>query len=135
VAATLRDHGVAAELIDRGDAADVMVSAARRDDAVAVMASHMDEIRDRVDDGGTLDAEPSEAADEPAGSWPLEEEPGSRRMVFERLRRMWPVPVMLVPLLLLLGLASVPANFAVIAMIGGMVAVVALRQGRRAPWR
>lgn len=133
MAATLRDHGLAADVVERGDEADVVVSADRRDDAVALMASHMDEIRDRVDapepPEPTLTVSPGD--DVPAS----EDEEASRPLVFERLRRLWLVPVMLVPPLILLGFASVPANFAVIAMIGAMAAVVALRQRRRAPPR
>lgn len=114
----------------------MVVSGTRRDDAVALMAAHMDEIRERVDADQPRGSAPAAApVDEGPVEEPADDEPGSRRMVFERLRAMWPVPIMLVPLLVLLGFASVPANFAVIAMIGGMVAVVALRQRRRAPRR
>jgi Flp pilus assembly protein TadB len=133
VAATLREHGVTAEVVDRGDAADVVVPAARRDDALALMASRMDEIRDRAHEGS-----PEPAADQPeqrvttsGGEVDEAEERGMRPLVSERLRQLWPVPVVLVPMLVLLGSASVPANYAVLIVIGGMVLVVALRQQRR----
>lgn len=133
MAATLRDHGLPADVVERGDEADVVVSADRRDDAVALMASHMDEIRDRVDAPEPLEPTLTVTPDDDVAA--SEDEEASRPLVFERLRRLWLVPVMLVPPLILLGFASVPANFAVIAMIGAMVGVVALRQGRRTPPR
>lgn len=128
VAATLRAHGMAAEVVEHGEAAEVVVPAARRDEAVSLMAAQMDEIRDRLDD------EPQRAGPEP-GEPPPESgegrETGSPPLATERLRQLWPVALLLVPLLVLLGSASVPANFAVLVLIGGMVAVVALRQRRR----
>lgn len=128
VAATLRAHGMAAEVVEHGEAAEVVVPGARREEAVSLMAAQMDEIRDRLDD------EPQRAGPAPTEPPPEsgdEQEPGAPLLATERLRRLWPVPVLLVPLLVLLGSASVPANFAVLVLIGGMVAVVALRQRRR----
>lgn len=132
VVATLRAHGMSAEVVERGEDVEVVVSAARRDEALSLMASQMDEIRDRLGEAQSEPApiaperqRPSDDADAPAPPPPL---------ATERLRRLWLVPVVLVPLLALLGLlgsASVPANFAVLVLIGGMVAVVALRQRRR----
>lgn len=129
VAATLRAHGMTAEVVERREAAEVVVPAARREEAVSLMAAQMDEIRERLGDGepqggGSAPTEPPPAS---GGG----EEPGPPPLATERLRRLWPVPVLLVPLLVLLGSASVPANFAVLVLIGGMVAVVALRQRRR----
>lgn len=132
VAATLRAHGMSAEVVEQGEDAEVVVPAARRDEALSVMAAQMDEIRDRLGQGPAAPAPhaaetpPPSADDDAAGPNPP--------LATERLRRLWPVPVVLVPLLALLGLlgsASVPANFAVLVLIGGMVAVVALRQRRR----
>lgn len=132
VAATLRDHGVAAETVDRGDAADVVVPAARRDDALALMAARMDEIRDRAqDESPEAASEPEPGPAAPAGAVDEAEGGRTRPLVSERLRQLWPVPVVLVPMLVLLGSASVPANYAVLLVIGGMVAVVALRQRRQ----
>lgn len=128
VAATLRAHGMAAEVVEHGEAAEVVVPAARRDEAVSLMAAQMDEIRDRLDDRPQRDIPAS--TDAPAES-DDGREPGSTPLATERLRQLWPVALLLVPLLVLLGSASVPANFAVLVLIGGMVAVVALRQRRR----
>lgn len=104
--------------------------AARRDEALALMAARMDEIRDRVRDGepepahtGQSDAHDGDADDVPA--------PGSRPLVTERLRQLWAVPVLLVPLLVLLGMGSLPANFAVMVVLAGMAVVLAMRQRRR----
>lgn len=120
---------MSAEVLERGEAAEVMVPAARRDEAVWLMASQMDEIRQRVSDDAPLDA--PRAAPEPRPADSTADESGFQPLVSERLRRLWPVPVLLVPLLVLLGSASVPANFAVLVLIGAMVVVVALRQRRR----
>lgn len=130
MAATLREHGVPADVVGRDEAADVVVPAARRDEALALMAARMDEIRDRVRDGepepartGQPDGHDGDADDVPA--------PGSRPLVTERLRQLWPVPVLLVPLLVLLGMGSLPANFAVMVVLAGMAVVLAMRQRRR----
>lgn len=128
VAATLRAHGMAADVVEHGDAAEVVVPAARREEAVSLMAAQMDEIRDRLDDE-PRHARPARTEPSPDGS--DGQEPGSPPLATERLRQLWPVPVLLVPLLVLLGSASVPANFAVLVLIGGMVVMVALRQRRR----
>lgn len=129
VAATLRAHGMTAEVVERAEAAEVVVPAARREEAVSLMAAQMDEIRERVGDDEPQGGGP--APTEPAPGGGDSDEPGPPPLATERLRQLWPVPVLLVPLLVLLGSASVPANFAVLVLIGGMVAVVALRQRRR----
>lgn len=129
VAATLRAHGMTAEVVERDEAAEVVVPAARREEAVSLMAAQMDEIRERLGEDEPQRGGPGPTEPPPANGGG--EEPGSAPLATERLRRLWPVPVLLVPLLVLLGSASVPANFAVLVLIGGMVAVVALRQRRR----
>lgn len=132
VVATLRAHGMSAEVAERGEDVEVVVPAARREEALSLMASQMDEIRDRL---GAALSEPAPAAPERQPPSDDADAPGPHPpLATERLRRLWLVPVVLVPLLALLGLlgsASVPANFAVLVLIGGMVAVVALRQRRR----
>lgn len=132
VVATLRAHGMSAEVVERGEGVEVVVSATRRDEALSLMAAQMDEIRDRLTEGAH---DPLPAAPEPQASDDDADAGGSHQpLATERLRRLWLVPVVLVPLLALLGLlgsGSVPANFAVLVLIGGMVVVVALRQRRR----
>lgn len=132
VVATLRAHGMSAEVVERGEGVEVVVPATRRDEALSLMAAQMDEIRDRLTEGAQ---DPLPAAPEPQASDDDADAGGSPQpLATERLRRLWLVPVVLVPLLALLGLlgsGSVPANFAVLVLIGGMVVVVALRQRRR----
>lgn len=132
VVATLRAHGMSAEVVERGEGVEVVVPAARRDEALSLMAAQMDEIRDRLTEGAQ---DPLPAAPEPQSPDDDTDAAESHQpLATERLRRLWLVPVVLVPLLALLGLlgsGSVPANFAVLVLIGGMVVVVALRQRRR----
>lgn len=117
-----RDAGADAEAMT-----EVVVPAARREAALATMAEHMDEIRDRM----APSAAPPPAPADTAATSEADPAPGTRPLVTERLRRLWPLPVLLVPLLVLLGAGSLPANFVVLVLIGGMVAMVALRQRRR----
>lgn len=137
VVTVLQRRGIAAE-VERGGLGDgeavVVVPAAQRDEAVAAMAANMEEIRRQARPvSGEADGErpPSRSATPEAAVLDDGEEEASRPLVSERLRQLWPLPVLLVPLLVFLGVTQVRADVALMVLIGVMVVVVALRQGRR----
>jgi|GEM_PF-3645722 len=141
VASTLREHGVAAE-VEGQDSTRVLVPASQRDEAVAIMAARMEEIRGRTQRSGTggeaVDEEPPARTRAPS-SQPardpepraVDDEPATRPLLTERLRRLWPLALLLVPAVALLGQARVPLDLVPVVLIGGMALVLMLRQRRR----
>ncbi len=138
VARTLREHGVAAQ-VDATEPARVLVPGSQRDEAVALMAAHMEQIRARVrpeDERGAAGA--AQAASPPSATGPtphrepgVEAEAATRPLLTERLRRLWPLALLLIPLVGLLGPTRVPADLALLVLVGGMALVLMLRQRRR----
>lgn len=120
MAATLRDAGIPAALTSGDDEVTVFVPATRRDQALTVVSARMEEIVAAA----TADPDPpSQAADVPDPQRPL---------LFERLRGLGFVPIALAPLLVV-SLANVrlPGAYTAALIIGGMVGLVAWRNGRR----
>jgi hypothetical protein len=112
------------------DGVTVLVPGERRDEAMAALAAGMDAIQEELrrqappehgPGGGTA---ASASAPEDA-----EEEPP---LVFERLRRLGFLPVLLVPLLVVtLSQIRLSAVYAFVLLVGGAAAVVAWRDRRR----
>lgn len=122
VATILGREGVPAtvEPLDHAEA-EVRVPAARRDEALALLATHMEAVRELLDGAGASDTTTTT-------SLPLadpDDETG-RPMVMERFRRMGlGVAVVLAPLLAItLAARDLPIGYALLIFLAGLVAVV-----------
>jgi hypothetical protein len=132
VVSVLQRAGVPASLA-MGDAsrdeAVVLVPAERREEAFAVLAGSMDavheELRARV---------PRAAAPRPeVAAAPGDDDEVGRPLLFERLRSLGFLPVLLIPLLVVtLAQVRLPAAVTAAIVIAGMVLLTAWRNGRRA---
>lgn len=129
VVTVLRRQGVPATAEPRDDAeAEVRVPAARRDEALGLLATHMEQVRELVQ-GATPDdsttTTPLPLAD------PDDDESG-RPMVMERLRRMGlGLAAVLAPLLVItLAEPNLPIRYALLVFLAGLVAVVYWRNRR-----
>jgi hypothetical protein len=146
VVTVLRRAGLPASLAGSGTSADevaVMVPAECREEALAAMASSMEAIRDElarsraggrraVDPahGGERDRPVTSAAD--AHDADDADDELHRPLLFERLRSLGFLPVLLVPLLVVtLSQTRLPAIYAVAVIVGGGLVIVAWRDGRR----
>lgn len=137
VVVVLRRAGVPARLageVPPGSAdpeLTVVVPEDRRDEALAAMAAAMEEIQAEVSRQAPAPTAPAgpDADDEDEDE---DEEGGHRPLLFERLRRLGFLPVLLVPLLVVtLSQTRLPAAYAIALVVGGAAAVVAWRDGRR----
>jgi len=120
VVAVLRREGIPAsvEPLDHAEA-EVRVPAARRDEALSVLAGHMEAVRQLVEsvDGGDT-----------AGPGPPDE-PGDETgppLVMERLRSMGlGIVLVLAPLLVItLAAPDLPIGYSLVVFVAGLVAVV-----------
>lgn len=112
-----------------GAEVEVLVPADRRSEAMAAMAASMEavqeELRRRGGDGPG--SEGRGAAEEPE-----EHEEQERPLLFERLRALGFLPLLLVPLLIVtLAQVRLPSVYMVAVVVGGMVVLYAWRDGRR----
>lgn len=122
VVAVLRRERVPAtvEPLDHAEA-EVRVPAARRDEALALLATHMEAIRELVEDATDGDTTTTT-------SLPLAEpdDETGRPIVMERFRRMGlGIAVVLAPLLVItLAAPDLPIGYALLLFLAGLVAVV-----------
>lgn len=124
VVTVLQRHGIssAVEPLDHEDV-EVRVPAARRDEALALLADHMEQIHELVGRAGTVTATPVPVTDPQAHE---EDEGTGAPIVMDRLRRMSLGLVVLLAPLLVITLAGVnlPIGYALALFVGGLVAVV-----------
>jgi hypothetical protein len=123
--------GPAAHTQDRPGEVVVLVPQERREEALQTMAASMEAI------GEELQRRRERAAGSPrgGGAVPVGEDADdeeARPLVFERLRRLSFLPILLVPLLVVtLASVRIPVAVALVILIGGMAALHAWRDGRR----
>lgn len=125
VVQVLRRRGVpASEGSSAGGEAAVLVPADRREDALRVLA-------DRMEDIHTEARGPALSPTQVAELHPDEDDEATRPLVFERLRGLGLLPVLLIPLLVLtLANVRLPMAYSVVFVVGGMALVMAWRTGR-----
>lgn len=128
VVTVLRQQGVPAsvEPLDHAEA-EVRVPAARRDEALGLLATHMEQVRAlvdgaRADDTTTTTSVPLADPDDETGS----------PMVMERFRRLGlGVAAVLAPLLVItLAQPNLPIGYALLVFLAGLVAIVYWRNRR-----
>jgi hypothetical protein len=128
VVTVLRRAGLPASVAGAtGDEATVVVPADRRAEAFAVLGRSMDAVHSEL-------AEARAVAVRRAPRTPPVDEYGEehRPLVFERLRQFGFLAVLLVPLLVVtLAQVRLPAVYMAVAVIAGVVALTAWRNGRR----
>jgi hypothetical protein len=113
-----------AELAPSPDERTVIVPAERRDEALAALAASMEAIRDEL-------RGPAQAPPAPAAGTFADDDEDARPLLFERLRSLGFLPLLLVPLMVI-GLSQVPlpAGYTLAIFVAISVAVVAWRDGR-----
>jgi hypothetical protein len=110
-------HGAAAPIADE---LTVVVPESRREEALATMAASMEDIRAELDH-----VRPSRVAEE-------DDQDEGRPLLFERLRSLGFLPVLLVPLLVVtLSQTRLAPVYAIAIIVGGGLVLVAWRDGRR----
>jgi hypothetical protein len=129
VVVVLRRAGVPAALVGDGEAAEevtVAVPGDHRDAAIRALASGMDDVHAEV--ARQRGSAPPTTA--PSGAEDDDEE--GPPLLFERLRHLGFLPVLLVPLLVItLAQVRLPAAYTIAIIVGGTAALVAWRDGRR----
>jgi hypothetical protein len=107
----------------------VLVPEERREEALQTMAASMEAI------GEELRRRRERAAGPPRGGGvgtDQDDDEEARPLLFERLRRLSFLPILLVPLLVVtLASVRIPVAVALVILIGGMAALHAWRDGRR----
>lgn len=123
VVAVLTDSGVPAALAEQAGEPAVVVPRTRRQEAFNVLSARMEEVQEHAAGAASAAAAPTDAADEPP----------PRPLVMERFRDMGFVAIALIPLLVVtLSNVRLPGAYVAAIVIGGMVGLVAWRNGRRA---
>ncbi len=136
VAQVLRRAGVPATVSTEG-AADgdvfVVVPEGRREEAFAVLARSMEDVQAaRRSDVPRGAARPQPAPEGDAEAAVEDELDHTRPLLFERLRELGFLPVLLVPLMIVaLAQVRLPGGYTAALVIGGIVALYAWRTGRR----
>ncbi len=118
------DSGVPAALAEQPGEPAVVVPRTRRQEAFRVLSARMEQVHERAAAGAAAaHATPAGAADEPT----------HRPLVMERFRDMGFIAIALIPLLVVtLSNVRLPGAYVAAIVIGGMVGLVAWRNGRRA---
>jgi hypothetical protein len=138
VAQVLRRAGVPAQVAGGDPAASadvvvVVVPEGRREEAFAVLARSMEDVHAaRRSDVPRGASQPSPAAaNDPQAPGEGDVDTG-RPLLFERLRQLGFLPVLLVPLVVVaLAQVRLPGAYTAALVIGGIVALYAWRNGRR----
>jgi hypothetical protein len=131
VVAVLSRAGVPASVA--GDGAEdgevtVLVPADRREEALGTMAASMEAIGEEL----RRRREATGRGPGPRDRTDPEDEEEASPLVFERLRRLAFLPILLVPLLVVtLASVDLPVVIAILVIVGGMVGLHAWRDGRR----
>lgn len=133
VAIVLRRAGIPATIIgDTGanvpEDVTIVVPDDRREEALRTMANSMEDIQAEQ----AKATAPPVAVPRSTGESSDSEDEGGPPLLFERLRGLGFLPVLLVPLLVVtLARINLPTVYTVALIIGGMAALIAWRDGRR----
>jgi hypothetical protein len=128
VVMVLRREGVVSRVQSSpGGEAEVLVPATRREEALSLLAAHMEDLHELARSEAVVPLEPPEAA--PAEPEDDDEGP-TRPIVMERLRRSGlGIAAVLVPLLVItLAAPDLPLRYALLVFVGGLVAITAWRR-------